>query len=260
MLGALVYQWRFNVRTIVGPYEGAVYPCLDQIMKNLLKLFSIGCVASLLVLGCSTSGRVPRESGWTVLFDGKSTDAFRGFKTDSLPANSWVIEDGTLRSLPAKQVDLITREQYENFELELEWKVAIAANSGIMFHVSEAESETYMTGPEMQIVDDANTSDGQDPKTSAGSLYALVAPVNKKCHPAGEWNRVRLVVQGNHAEHWMNGAKLLEYDLGGEALNTLIANSKFKDWPRFAREKTGCIALQNHGGSVWFRNIRVRRL
>jgi hypothetical protein len=232
----------------------------NQIMKNLFPSFVLICVASLLAGGCSTSGRTARESGWTVLFDGRSTDAFRGFKKDSLPADSWTIEDGTLKSLPARQVDLITREPYENFELELEWKVARAGNSGIMFHVSEAESETYMTGPEMQIVDDANTSDGQDPKTSAGSLYALVAPANKICHPAGEWNRVRLVVRGNHVEHWMNGAKLLEYDLGSEALNALIANSKFKAWPRFAREKTGYIALQSHGGSVWFRNIRVRRL
>lgn len=229
-------------------------------MKDLLKLFFSGCVASLLVAGCSTSGRVARESGWIVLFDGKSTDAFRGFKTNSLPASSWVIENGTLKSLPVNPVDLITRAQYENFELELEWKVARAANSGIMFHVSEEESETYITGPEMQIVDDANTADGQDPKTSAGSLYALIAPANKRCNPAGEWNRVRLVVQGNHVEYWMNGAKLLEYELGSEALNTLIAHSKFKDWPKFAREKTGYIALQNHGGSVWFRNIRVRRL
>jgi hypothetical protein len=229
-------------------------------MKHLLKLFFLACVASLLAAGCSTSGRVARQSGWTVLFDGKSTEAFRGFKRDSLPVKGWVIEDGALKSLPAEQVDLITREQYEDFELELEWKVEPAANSGIMFHVSEAEPETYMTGPEMQIVDDANTSDGLDPKTSAGSLYALVAPASKKCHPAGEWNHIRLLVQGHRVEHWMNGAKLLEYDLGSETLNTLIAHSKFKDWPRFAREKTGYIAIQNHGGSVWFRNIRVRRL
>ncbi len=171
-----------------------------------------------------------------------------------------MIDGRTLKSLPGIQVDLITREPYESFELELEWKVAKEANSGIMFHVSEDEPETYITGPEMQIVDDANTEDGQNPKTSAGSLYDLIAPTNKKCHPAGEWNRVRLVVEGKHVEHWMNGVKILDYELGSETFKELVANSKFKSWPRFAQEKTGYIALQNHGNSVWFRNVRVRRL
>ncbi|MBI3850190.1 MAG: DUF1080 domain-containing protein [Verrucomicrobia bacterium] len=228
-------------------------------MKTLLKFCLVASAALFFVAG-SQSALGGEKSGWTVLFDGTSTAAFRGFKQDSVSPNSWVIDNGTLKSLPAKQVDLITREKYENFELELEWKVAKEANSGIMFHVSEDEPETYRTGPEMQIVDDANTSDGKNPKTSTGSLYALIAPTNKKCNPAGEWNNVRLIVQGNHVEHWMNGAKILEYELGSDTLKALIANSKFKAWPKFAQEKTGHIALQNHGGSVWFRNVRVRRL
>jgi Domain of Unknown Function (DUF1080) len=229
-------------------------------MKILLNFTVVTFATSLLVAGCATSARTGEKSGWNVLFDGKSTDAFRGFREGSFPTNSWVIDDGALKSLPQRQVDLITRERYESFELELEWKVAKEANSGIMFHVSEDEAETYITGPEMQIVDDANTEDGANPKTCAGSLYDLIAPTNRLCHPAGKWNRIRLVVQGNHVEYWMNGAKILEYELGSESLKTLIANSKFKDWPRFAREKTGYIALQNHGNSVWFRNVRVRRL
>jgi len=229
-------------------------------MKTLLKFSFVAMVSLLLVSGCSSTVHTGKNSGWVVLFDGKSAAAFRGFKQASFPSNSWVITGGTLQSLPGRQVDLITRESYESFELELEWKVEKAANSGIMFHVSEAEAETYMTGPEMQIVDDANTEDGANPLTSAGSLYALIAPTNKQCRPAGEWNQIRLVVRGNHVEHWMNGAKILEYELGSELLTSLIANSKFNAWPRFAREKTGYIALQNHGNSVWFRSIRVRRL
>lgn len=229
-------------------------------MKTLLKFTVITLASSLLVSGCSTAARTGEKSGWKVLFDGKSTDAFRGFRQASFPTNSWVVDGGALKSLPRRQVDLITRETYENFELELEWKVAKEANSGIMFHVSEAEPETFVTGPEMQIVDDANTDDGANPKTSAGSLYDLIAPTNKQCHPAGEWNRIRLIVQGNRVEHWMNGSKILEYELGSGPLKALIADSKFKAWPRFAQEKTGYIALQNHGNSVWFRNVRVRRL
>ena len=229
-------------------------------MKIFNNLHFVTLFAALLLTGCSSSVRKRDQQGWTVLFDGHSTDAFRGFRQGSFPSASWVVERGALKSLPGVQVDLITRERYENFELELEWKVAREANSGIMFHVSEEEPETYITGPEMQIVDDAHTEDGQNPKTSAGSLYDLIAPINKKCHPAGHWNRVRLVVQGNHVEHWMNGVKILEYELGSEHFKELVANSKFKAWPRFAQEKTGYIALQNHGNSVWFRNVRVRRL
>ena len=226
----------------------------------MLKLTLIALGTSLVVSGCSNLDRTAQKSRWEVLFDGKSTDAFRGFRQNSFPSGSWTIDEGTLKSLPGKQIDLITREQYESFELELEWKVEKEANSGIMFHVSEDEPETYMTGPEMQIVDDANTEDGQNPKTSAGSLYDLIAPTNKTCHPAGEWNHIRLIVQANHVEHWMNGRKILEYELRSAELNALIANSKFKSWPRFAREKIGYIALQSHGKSVWFRNVRVRRL
>jgi hypothetical protein len=229
-------------------------------MKTLLKFTVITFSVSLLVTGCSTLARTGESSGWKVLFDGKSTEAFRGFRQAPFPTNSWVIDGGALKSLPTRKVDLITREQYENFELELEWKVAREGNSGIMFHVSEDEPETYITGPEMQIVDDANTEDGTNPKTCAGSLYDLIAPTNKECHPVGQWNHVRLSVQGTHVEYWMNGAKIVEYELGSESLKALIANSKFKTWPRFAQEKTGYIALQNDGSSVWIRNVRVRRL
>lgn len=226
----------------------------------MFKSTLIALCTALFLSGCSTPVHTEEESGWVVLFDGKSTEAFRRFRQSSFPSESWAIERGTLKSLPGKQIDLITREQYESFELELEWKVEKEANSGIMFHVSEDEVETYMTGPEMQIVDDANTEDGQNPKTSAGSLYDLIAPTNKTCHPAGEWNQIRLVVHGNHVEHWMNGTRILEYELGSGSLEVLIANSKFKAWPRFAREKTGYIALQSHGKSVYFRKVRVRRI
>jgi hypothetical protein len=229
-------------------------------MNTLLKWFVVALATSLLAGGCCSTARNREQSSWEVLFDGKSTEAFRGFRQASFPAESWVVDDGALKSLPGKQVDLLTREMYASFELELDWKVEREANSGIMFHVTETDPETYMSGPEMQIVDDAHTEDGANPKTSAGSLYDLIAPTHKHCHPAGEWNHIRLIVRGNHVEHWMNGAKILEYELGGGSLPALIANSKFKDWPRFAREQTGHLALQNHGNSVWFRNIRVRRI
>jgi hypothetical protein len=255
----LVYRQQADAPKLFCHLIETGYACLNLFMKTLIKLPVVMCVVSVL-MNCSSSSRAEGNSGWTVLFDGKSTAAFRGFKQDSFPSNSWGIDEGTLKSLPTKHIDLITREKYENFELELDWKVAKEANSGIMFHVSEDAIETYRSGPEMQVVDDDNTGDGKNPKTSAGSLYALIAPANKKYNPVGEWNHVRLVVQGNHVEHWLNGAKSLEYELGSESLKALIANSKFKAWPKFAREKTGYIALQHHGGNVQFRNVRIRRL
>ena len=229
-------------------------------MRTPLKYF-FPVFAALLVRFWSDSAVAEEKSGWTVLFDGQSTAAFRGFKQDSFPTNSWVIDDGTLKSLPSRQVDLITREKYENFALELEWKVAREANSGIMFHVSEDEPQTYRTGSEMQIVDDANTSDGKNPKTSAGSLYALIAPNDKKrVKPAGEWNKARIVIKNKHVEHWLNGVNIVEYDWNSPQVKGLISQSKFNDKPRFMQEKKGYIDFQHHGAEVWLRNIKVRKL
>jgi hypothetical protein len=212
-------------------------------------------------VGSGSHGSEPRaDRQWQVLFDGTSVDAFRGYKTQDFPKESWSIEGEALKTNPDHPLDLITREQFGDFELELEWKVEKEANSGIMYHVSEDFPETYMTGPEMQVVDDDNTDDGKDPKTSAGSLYALIAPKNKKYNPVGQWNKVRIRVSGPHVEYWMNGGKIVEYELGSPELNELIAASKFKAWPKFAKNPTGYIALQNHGGVTWYRNIRIRKL
>jgi hypothetical protein len=162
--------------------------------------------------------------------------------------------------VPGHEVDLVTREQYQDFELEFEWKVAPRANSGVKIRVSEDGMLRGMIGPEMQIVDDGNTLDGRNPLTSAGALYDLVAPTNKTLNPAGEWNRGRIIVRGSHVEHWLNGARIVEYELGSPELEALIAKTKFRNMPTFGRNKMGFIGFQNHGGEVWFRNIRIRRL
>jgi hypothetical protein len=199
-------------------------------------------------------------TNWTSLFDGHSTSAWRGFRLATFPTNCWVIDRGALKTVPDHEVDLVTRESYRDFELELEWKVAVASNSGILFHVSEDGDQTWLSGPEMQVVDDDNTDDGKEPLTSAGALYDLVAPKGKRLKPAGQWNLAKVLVQGHHVEHWLNGVKLLEYELGSPELNALIAKTKFKDMPNFGKNEAGLIALQNHGGEVWYRNIRIRRL
>jgi hypothetical protein len=203
------------------------------------------------------------DSGWVALFDGTTTDAWKGYGKDvPVSACGWVVEKGTLRAAPEAQMkcDLATKESFKDFDLELEWKVSPGGNSGVMYDVAESDKPAYHTGPEMQVLDDEKHPDGQSPKTSAGSLYALVAPVGKKLNPVGEWNQARLVKKGAHVEHWLNGAKVVEYELGSPALTALIAESKFKDMPRFAREGQGRLVLQHHGQEVWFRNVRVKKL
>jgi len=198
---------------------------------------------------------------WTVLFDGHSTDKLRGYKIDSFPSDKWVIDGDALRAIPGKSVDLVTKDQFKNFELELEWKVSKGGNGGVMYRVSEDFDEAWHSGPEMQIVDDLNHSDGKNPKTSAGALYDLIAPNDKKkLNPAGEWNRVRIVFKKKHVEHWLNGEKILEYDWNSPQLKGLISQSKFKDKPRFMQEKKGHIDFQHHGQELWLRNIRIRKV
>jgi hypothetical protein len=230
-------------------------------MSLLARLSSFGRIGVLILLPCVA---VAAPGPWKVLFDGKSTDAWRGYGRDSFPTNAWKVENGELKTIAGVKdaVDIITKDKYGNFELELEWKLQPGGNSGVIYRAVEAPApgQSWHTGPEMQILDDAKHKDGLDPKTSAGALYALVAPTNKTLKPAGEWNQVRLVVNGNHVEHWLNGKKVVEAELDSPEIKALIAASKFKAYPRFAKEPEGHIVLQYHGDEVAFRNVRVRTL
>lgn len=189
------------------------------------------------------------------------TAAFREFRRPAFPTTKWTCDGGILRSVKGQKVDLITRDEYEDFDLELDWKVTFGANSGIMYGVSEAGAETYWSGPEMQINDDPNHPDGLQPKTSAGALYDLIAPNRaKQLRPTGEYNHVRIISRAGHIEHWLNGAKVVEYDWDSPAVRALIQQTKFATAPLFMKSRKGHIALQSEGDEVWFRNIRIRRL
>lgn len=226
--------------------------------------FKIVIFCAILFLMVTAGSAPTAKPKWKVLFDGKSTDAWRGYRRDYFPDKCWAVENGALKTVVgcdrADRVDVITKDKYQNFELELEWRVAPGGNSGVIYLVSEDEDQTWKTGPEMQVLDDDKHPDGKNPKTSAGALYALIAPANKTLRPVGEYNKARLIVRDNHVEHWLNGKKIVEYELGSDMLRALIAGSKFKDFPRFAQNREGYIALQHHGEGVWFRRIRIRAL
>ncbi|MGH9897383.1 MAG: 3-keto-disaccharide hydrolase [Pyrinomonadaceae bacterium] len=222
-----------------------------------LQLFIVFCFVTG---GFMISGARTARGKWKVLFNGKSTDAWRGYNQTEFPGDVWKVENGVLRALPnVHGVDLITKDQYDNFELTLEWKISPSGNSGIIYRVAESSDPSYYSGPEMQILDDSKNKDKPE-NTLAGSLYDLIAPQNKILMPVGQFNKARLLVQGNHVEHWLNGMKVVEYELGSRQLQDLIAGSKFKDMPNFARIPKGYLALQYHNSEVFFRNIRIREL
>jgi hypothetical protein len=156
--------------------------------------------------------------------------------------------------------DIVTTEQFANFELALEWKVAPGGNSGVFYRVTEAGENTYHTGPEMQVLDDARHADGGSRLTSAGAVYGLYGAPAGIVKPAGEWNAARIVANGSHVEHWLNGVKVAEYELGSPEWQRLVDASKFKEWPGYGRAARGHIALQDHGDWVAYRNIRIRVL
>lgn len=202
-----------------------------------------------------------REQGFRSLFDGETMSGWRGFRREDVPS-AWVVEDGTMHFRVEEgrenRGDIITAERFGDFELRLEWKISPGGNSGIFFGVSETTDTPYRSGPEMQVLDDAGHRDGQDPRTSAGSNYALHAPSSPVTRPVGEWNEVRIVREKDHVEHWLNGVKILEYELGSEEWERLVADSKFAAWPDYGRHPVGHVGLQDHGDPVWYRNIRIR--
>jgi hypothetical protein len=193
-------------------------------------------------------------AGWKMLFDGKDASPWwRGYKKDSLP-DKWIAEDGAL--VRKGGGDIITKEQFENFELSIEWKISEGGNSGIMFRVQETDGPPYVTGPEIQIQDNVK---GHDPQ-KAGWLYQFYSSEKDATKPVGEWNQLRFVIDHNKCQHWMNGVKYCEYEIGSADWNERFAKSKFAKMPGFAKSAKGYICLQDHGDEVAFRNIKIRVL
>ncbi len=203
---------------------------------------------------------------WQTLFDGTSTDSWHTYHSDSV--KGWMIMDGALMSHGGNG-DLVTNEEYGDFEMEFDFKIPPKANSGVIYKVIEdPENATHYSGPEYQVIDDEGYPPFNDngkmvlinDKQKTGANYDMQAPSEQAARPAGEWNQGRIVVKDNHIEHWLNGKKVVEYDYGSDAWKEQLANSKFKEWAYATPHAKGKIALQDHGDEVWYKNIRIRPL
>ena len=242
-------------------------------MRKIISPSLSALVAATLLLG-SLSGLAAEKKGkkgskknaWIPLFDGKLHGNLRSYRGTEFPAEAWVIEGDTLKTIPKKDggkpADLMTKAKFKSFELEWEWKAAVGGNSGVMYHVKAHPKEpSWFTGPEYQLLDDDVHPDGKKDRRRAGCLYDLVEAEGKTLKTVGEFNSSRIVFHPNNkVEHWLNGTKVLEYTWGSDEITVLIAKSKFSDRPNFMKEETGHITLQHHGEEFWVRNMRIRRL
>jgi hypothetical protein len=199
-----------------------------------------------------------KSDGWKLLFDGSSLGGWRSYKSET-PPSGWRASAGELIR-DGEGGDLMTTEQFGDFELSLEWKVSKNGNSGIIYRATTEGPSPWSTGPEFQILDNAGHADGKSPLTSAGSNYAVNPPVKDVTKPVGEWNSIRLIAKGNRIEHWMNGVKLLDYEVGSPDWEARVKASKFATMPGYGRAKRGHIVLQDHGDVVAYRNIKIRPL
>ena len=229
---------------------------------------------ALLIAGCTQVGNSPavstssgatpltaeqRAAGWRSLFDGTSTSAWRGYKSPTFPAG-WSIVDGVLTK-SGSVGDLISKEQFGNFELALDWNLSPGGNAGIFYRGTEEYDHIYWSAPEYQLLDDANHPDGKSRLTSAGAAYALYPSPAGIVRPAGQWNSTLIVVNGSRVQHWLNGQRLLEYELGSPDWEAKVKASKFVAYPNYGRAARGYIGIQgDHDGVLSLRNVRIREL
>lgn len=222
----------------------------------VIALALAACAAPAFAAAPNTLTPAEQKAGWKLLFDGKSTAGWRGFKA-AAPDPGWTVKDGVLAPDPKTSKDLITKDAFASFDLTFDWKISPKGNSGVMFHVIEQGDETYESGPEYQLLDNSR---GEKPLEQAGGLFALYAPSMDMTKPVGEWNSGRILADHGHVQHWLNGMMVAEYDLTSADFKAKVAASKFRAWPQFASSPTGHIALQNHGNAVWFRSIKIKVL
>ena len=240
-----------------------------------------------LLQSANTLTPAEKAAGWRLLFDGRTLAGWRGVGYDTVPSAHWVVVNGAIKKIATGDVprvadgrplvggDLMTVDSFADFELSFEWKVTPGANSGVKYNVSEAMSLAQggagtQGGPthsalgfEYQVLDDDRHEDGKLPSHRSAALYDLIAPnvavlAAPLLHPVGQWNRSMVVFRGNHGEHWLNGQKVVDFELGTARMDSLLAASKYKSIPGFGQKRRGHIVLQDHGDEVYYRNIKVR--
>lgn len=204
-----------------------------------------------------------QNEGWKLLFNGENMDGWRTFKNRE--NDSWEVVDGTLHCKPLssaeKRADILTVDQYSDFEVAFEWKIAQGDNSGVIYRATEEFDRPYLSGPEYQVIDDKGYPDSLTNTQFSGANYDMhAAPADKKINAPGEWNTGRIVANGNHVEHWLNGVQVVEYEINSEEWKKLKEGSKWKDAAGYGIAEKGHIDLQDHGGEVWFRNIMIKTL
>ncbi len=265
----LVDGWA-GASALIGTRDGAARRPLGDIaeisMRRMLALTMLAAAA----VGVATRADTPntltaqeKADGWVLLFDGSTTAGWHGYNQTTMP-EGWAVKDGALTRV-GKATDIASDKEYASFDFKFDWKIAQGGNSGVMYHVVESPNykSSYFTGPEYQLLDNLRHPDakaGKDGNRTAGSDYDLYPPSADVTKPAGEWNESRIVIKGSHVEHWMNGKKLLEYELWSDAWKAQVAASKFKAWPDYGLAKSGHIVLQEHEAEVAFRNIKIKVL
>jgi hypothetical protein len=217
-------------------------------------------VSAALVLGAAAAPDSESEEGFLPLFDGKTLAGWKD-ASGQPPSIGWEVVDGAIHRKAFKAGNLVTEQEFANFDLRFEWKITRGGNSGLKYRTFPVPKKG-LYGCEFQLLDDDNHPNGKKDTTRCGALYDLYAPDEngKVVKPVGEFNAARVVAQGTHLEHWLNGKKILEVDTASDDWKARIARSKFKSFKEFAQEKPGPILIQDHNNEVWFRNLKIKPL
>jgi hypothetical protein len=201
--------------------------------------------------------------GWTTLFDGRTLIGWHPYQNKN--PHNWEAKDGVLHCVGGtenhdRHADLVTNDSFQNFELSIDWKISPKGNSGIIYLANETMPASYQTGPEYQLIDDVNFPEKLEDWQKTGANYAMNPAPAAKPKPVGEWNNTRIIVNNGRVEHWLNGDKIVSYEIGSDEWNKNKAAGKWKDTPTYGTVQAGHIALQDHGSEAWFRNIKIRKL
>jgi Domain of Unknown Function (DUF1080) len=237
-------------------------------LKKFILILLLICGYSVLIYSQhpkdNSLSAVEKKAGWKLLFDGKKMTGWRTYKNKE--SNSWEVAEGVLhcraneKDKTDKRGDIVTVNQYDNFELSIEWKMSKAGNSGILYHVTEDHDGAYLSGPEYQLIDDVGFPEKLEEWQKTGADYAMYSATSTPTKPIGEFNLTKIVVNNGHVVHWLNGVKVVEFEAWTADWNERKAKGKWKDVLGYGLSRKGHICLQDHGSEVWFKNIKIKKL